>query len=408
VACSPPLRPWHRQRWRGDFNRRIKRVHAMFRSVLVNKRPGRGSRRGVAVRIAVGCALALGVAGWWAPARGQVAGDPSVRRVMTAYHAGRLEEAAQLVDSVPSSLPAGDAAVLSFYRGLLQFAAGDESGARAAFARAIELDPRLVPDPALHSPSRLRAFEEARDRVVSQWRSAADRAEAAGDLLVAQRHWQNVLLAQPEDSVALGRLAGVHMALAGVERGADAQTVAVRDSAVSGVADPGAGQAAAGDPVAGDADDDEAATTDGAAARVLYDPGRAALLGVVPGLGELYTGRPVRGVLIMGAAAGAVAYGMLTEKVDVRCLSVPADGVCPPEDVAGEEVRRPHLTPSLGVAAAITVLGALDAYFAARRANARAASPAGDGEAERGAHLERPALVPTSGTLRLELLRFRF
>ena len=376
-------------------------MYAIFRSVLDKKLLGRRDRRGAAARIGVGCALALGVAGWWAPALGQVAGDPSVRRVTTAYHEGRLEEAALLLDSVPSSLPAGDAAVLGFYRGLLQFAAGDESGARASFARAIELDPRLEPDPTLHSPSRLRAFEAARALVVSQWRSAADRAEVAGDLLVAQRHWQNVLLAQPEDSAAVGRLGAVHLALAGRERPADARTVTVSDSAASGVANPGPGRAA-GDTAGGGGDDE--ATTDATP----YDPGRAALLGVVPGLGELYADRPVRGVLVMGAAAGAVAFGMLTEKVDVRCLSVPANGMCPPEDVAGEEVRRPYLTPSLGAAAALTVLGAVDAYFAARRANARVAPQTGDGGGERGARLERPALVQTSGTLRLELLRVRF
>jgi hypothetical protein len=112
--------------------------------------------------------------------------------------------------------------------------------------------------------------------------------------------------------------------------------------------------------------------------------------------------------VLMGAAAGVLAAGVLVEKVDVRCLSIPTNGVCPPEDVAGEQKRKPFLGPSVGVAAALSIFGAIDAYLAARRANERAVREAGDAAGERGARLERPALVPTPDALRLELLRIRF
>jgi tetratricopeptide (TPR) repeat protein len=385
-------------------------VHAKFRDSPVALygpwlRPRTASRRSAVLALVLWAAALVP-----SPAASQVAGNPAVRRVVTAYHAGRLEEAARLADSVSSSLPAGDAAVLAFYRGLLQFTAGDEDGARATFARAIELDPRLSPDPALHSPSRLRAFEAARESVASQWRAAADRAEADGDLLQAQRHWQNVLLALPEDSAATERLAGVHLALAGgrpADAGAATDTAAVTVDTAAVVVDPATRTAQASDSVAGP-ETGPPVPAESTELR-LYDPGRAALLGVVvPGLGELYAGRPGRGLLVMGAAAGAVAFGTLMEKVDVRCLSVPANGVCPPEDVAGEETTRPYFAPSLGVAAALTLFGAVDAYFAARRANARAAARTRESDAGRSARLERPALVPTSHALRLELLRVRF
>lgn len=339
------------------------------------------------------------------PARAQTAGDPMVRNAIAAYDAGRFEQALTLLDSVRSSLPAADGAVLSFYRGLVEFALGDAGRAHGHFARAVELDPRLVPDPSIHSPSRLRAFEIARDSMVATWRAEAERAEANGALLVAAKQWQSVLLAVPEDSVAAARLAGVHVALSNpvTPDSPEPETRPAPDSVAAPPPDPARSEAAA-PPVETVAAPDSSEM----AVRRLYNPQRAALLGVAfPGLGELYTGRPIRGLALMGAAVGAVAFGLTSERLDVRCLSIPVDGICPAEHVLGQETVHPFLLPSVGVAAALTIAGALDAYFFARRANERAETQS-DGGPGGNARLEPPALVATSRAIRLELLRVRF
>jgi hypothetical protein len=140
-----------------------------------------------------------------------------------------------------------------------------------------------------------------------------------------------------------------------------------------------------------------------------FAPGQAAMLGVVlPGLGQIYTGRPVVGVLVLGAAGTALAVGVLKESVSVRCLTIPVDNFCPREDVLSEEVERPYLSAGLGIAAAVTLVGALDAYFGARRANARAAAARGSEAGRTGLHLERPAIQPRPGEIRLALIRARF
>jgi hypothetical protein len=203
----------------------------------------------------------------------------------------------------------------------------------------------------------------------------------------------------PDDTAAANKLIAINAAMATPQMSAEPPPVTTRTAVDSARVDASAADSAAttGAPPAAPA----------APVRV-YDPGQAALLGIIfPGLGEFYTGRKLRGALLMGAAAGAVAFGMMTESREVQCLSVPVDNFCPPEEVVGERVTRPYLAPSLGAAAALTVIGAIDAFFGARRANERAAAAARSGGSG-GARLERPALVPTPRDLRIELLRLRF
>lgn len=332
------------------------------------------------------------------PVSAQTTGDAAVRQAISAYEAGELERALAMLDATPASLPARDAAVRSLYQGLIHFAFGDAARARDAFARAVELEPRLALNAEIHSPARIRAFEVARDSVVGTWREAATAAEASGDLQRASRQWQNVLLALPDDTAAANRLVTINAALA-----SPPQMSAEPPPPVTRTAVDTAGTDSATNPVTPPAVPPRVAQ--------VYDPGQAALLGIIfPGLGEFYTGRKLRGALLMGAAAGAVAFGFMTESVEVQCLSVPVNNFCPPEEVVGERVTRPYLAPSMGAAAALTVLGAIDAYFGARRANARAAAAAAGGNGGRpgGARLEPPALVPTPHDLRIELLRVRF
>lgn len=99
--------------------------------------------------------------------------------------------------------------------------------------------------------------------------------------------------------------------------------------------------------------------------------GTAFALGLLPGGGHFYSGRTTMGTALLAVSAGAVALGVLHETRRVDCLGVPEDGVCPPEQVLREVSDRPYLLPALGVAAAASIIGAIDAARGVRRRNAR-------------------------------------
>lgn len=307
-----------------------------------------------------------------APLYAQSAEHPEIQRAITAYNEGRLDDALDLLSAAPPTLPARDQAVRYLYEGLIRLAAGDAERARASFHRAVGLDPTVRLDPAVHSPGRLQVFEEVRDEVVAQWRRFAEEAESRSDTLEARRLWVNVLDALPGDAEAE---AGIARLSTRPPPGRVAEPVAEADSVVvpAGPVRP--------------------------ARR--YSPGQAMVLGlVVPGMGEIYAGRTVRGLLVLGAAAGAAATGLLVERVAIDCLIVPVDDFCPADQIANERTERPYRTAGFGAAAAITLLGAIDAYFGARSQNERAAGA--------GARLEVPALRLGLADVRLELLRLRF
>jgi tetratricopeptide (TPR) repeat protein len=102
----------------------------------------------------------------------------------------------------------------------------------------------------------------------------------------------------------------------------------------------------------------------------LPDPGTTLALGMVlPGTGQFYSGRTWTGVGVLAVATSAIAAGLLMKEVRVRCVG-PAEsgGSCPSDQVVGRETRRPHMGLALGVAAGVTVAGALEAFFRARSA----------------------------------------
>jgi tetratricopeptide (TPR) repeat protein len=110
-----------------------------------------------------------------------------------------------------------------------------------------------------------------------------------------------------------------------------------------------------------------------------YNPGIALTTGLlVPGMGQFYSGRPGMGFLVLSTAGTAAAVGLLHRKVEVDCLQLPDDGVCPPQQVLDERTTRPLLVPGLATAAAITVVGAILAYRGARDSDAPLSSRAGD------------------------------
>jgi len=317
---------------------------------------------------------------------GQTTEQADLKQAIAAYDAGELQQALALLQRAPAFLDVHDSAVRALYLGLVHFALGDRARARDAFGRAIRTEPSIRLDPAVHSPSRIDAFDEARAGVVLEWRLQARDADGRGVENDSRRLWDLVRAAEPEDAEATARLAALDEAVREREEAARAAQAAADSARLAAVS--------------------SAETTEDAGMR-RYAPGRALALGlVVPGLGQLYTGRSVRGVLAMAAAGGAIALGYLTERTDVRCVTEPVNNVCPPADVIAEETERPWLAAGIAAAVGVTVLSAIDALLAARSANERAGPEPEAGAS--GTRVLAPAVVVTATGVRADLLRLRF
>lgn len=110
-----------------------------------------------------------------------------------------------------------------------------------------------------------------------------------------------------------------------------------------------------------------------------YSPGAAFGLGLIPGGGHFYTRRPLIGTALLAVAGGAAAFGVLYERRSIECLTIPQDNVCPPDQIRSDDIERPYLVPAAAVAAAATIIGAIDAARGARRHNERGAAAAQGG-----------------------------
>ncbi|MDH5759258.1 MAG: hypothetical protein OEZ65_06685 [Gemmatimonadota bacterium] len=98
------------------------------------------------------------------------------------------------------------------------------------------------------------------------------------------------------------------------------------------------------------------------------NPTATLVLGVLPGVGHFYSERPLGGLTVLAMSGGAVAAGLLVKEISVRCLTPPAAGAsCPDDQIVGRDVERPYLIPSLGVAAGVTLIGAVEAFVKARK-----------------------------------------
>ena len=93
---------------------------------------------------------------------------------------------------------------------------------------------------------------------------------------------------------------------------------------------------------------------------------------VLPGSGQLRTGKPLLGLAALATAAGAVAAGVMSEQVEVDCASPAAGGDCPETDILEERVTRPYLLYGVGAAAAVALWSGIDAAMSASAANRRA------------------------------------
>lgn len=117
----------------------------------------------------------------------------------------------------------------------------------------------------------------------------------------------------------------------------------------------------------------------------VYNQGAAFALGLVPGFGQFYTGRPVRGVVVLVAAAGAAGVAFTQRTTDEQVSYVDPNGVPAPYTVTTKD--RPYLTAGLGAAAGLTVIAMIEAVVFANHSQrgasivarrGAAATPSGD------------------------------
>lgn len=137
--------------------------------------------------------------------------------------------------------------------------------------------------------------------------------------------------------------------------------------------------------------------------------GAALTLGMLlPGMGQLYTGRTGFGLATLAVAGGAAAAALLIRDVEVRCLDVPPPGEeCPPGRVLDENEKRPYLVPGLAVAGGVMLAAAVEAFVHARRGNGSPGDAMSLGRVG-PVDLAGPALSADGDRLRIRVLRVGF
>ena len=112
------------------------------------------------------------------------------------------------------------------------------------------------------------------------------------------------------------------------------------------------------------------------------------------------------GVALVTAGA-AIAAGVLFTEVTTYCVDVVAPGAaCPPDLIVDEVTERPYLWVGVGIGAAITVLGAVEAYFKAKKVQAE--SEALRAPSESGLDVGFPTVSARGDRLDLSFVRYRF
>lgn len=153
---------------------------------------------------------------------------------------------------------------------------------------------------------------------------------------------------------------------------------------------------------------------EGAASVVTPNPAGALALGVIPGMGHYYSGRPIGGTVTLVAAGSALAAGLMFKNVTTYCVEdAPAGGTCPPELTTGEETERPYLWYGIGAAAAVTIGGAIEALIDARHRRAEAEAITGSetepgDDRDDGPVLDLPSVTTSGSRVDLNLLTVRF
>ncbi len=109
-----------------------------------------------------------------------------------------------------------------------------------------------------------------------------------------------------------------------------------------------------------------------------FTPGGALGRGIIPGLGQFHTRRPLFGTAVLAAAAGGVAYALQSEQ-ELRQDSgyvrlVNGDSVLQALRPARLVTVRPNLATGVALAAGVTAFAAVESYIYARRARSRVLS----------------------------------
>ena len=86
-------------------------------------------------------------------------------------------------------------------------------------------------------------------------------------------------------------------------------------------------------------------------------------LGLIPGGGQYYTHQPVLGVLVTGAAAGAVVWGVQSQTVTKTATFTDRNGH--PYTQTFQASEQKNLAAGIGAAAGVTLLGAIEAAVVA-------------------------------------------
>jgi tetratricopeptide (TPR) repeat protein len=129
---------------------------------------------------------------------------------------------------------------------------------------------------------------------------------------------------------------------------------------------------------------------------------------LLPGMGQFQSDRTQSGLTVLAAAGAALAAGYLTKEVTVQCLiEVPPGGDCEPGQVHSEETARPRMGLAIGAAAAITVIGAIEAYLTVRGQQSSPVASAGE-SGPRNVRLLPPTLAAWGSHLEITVLRVTF
>lgn len=99
--------------------------------------------------------------------------------------------------------------------------------------------------------------------------------------------------------------------------------------------------------------------------RPVYSPGVAALQSVIPGFGQFYTARPVRGVIALVAVTGATAFAFTQKTTESQVPYVDPNGVPAPYTVTTKE--RPYFAVAAASAVGLAVLAGIDAIMFANK-----------------------------------------
>jgi tetratricopeptide (TPR) repeat protein len=268
---------------------------------------------------------------------------------------------------------------------------GDRAGARAAFARALALDPSAAP----LAYDLARAAEEAGDRAgaLSAYCHFLALAPAGPDAADARARVARLGAGSGGDGTAdrrardafargLAALDGRRYPAAGEAFG---EVLRATPNAPEAVYNRGLAQLAAGrdadaardlaayvaSPSAG-ADRAEVLRAVDALRRPRWSPQTALGRGVVPGFGQLYTGRPAAGVAVFAASAAAVGAA-LYQRSTVREVGF-VDPFGNPYTSPVTVRRRPYLAAGLGAGALVAAAAAVEARaFASRSQRTRPA-----------------------------------